>query len=143
MASHLSIIRSVLYAVSRHDPTRDYAHLNSAFILQVGENEGGPLGSKLPVAPKCTYTSPKSPAADVAAHSAAALALSSQVVDEFLTVASNDTASPEDMLATSKALYEYSKDKAGLLEKVPQPNATDTAPPKLGVRACSSDPNIL
>ena len=115
-----------------------HTHLGPGQRLQVGESNGGPLGAKLPVPPQCTYTTPVAPAADVAAHSAAALALSAQVVGELLVAASNDTASAEDMLDTSKALYEYSKDKAGLQEIAPKPNATDTAPPKLGVRCCIS-----
>lgn len=115
-----------------------HTHLVPGQRLQVGGSDGGPLGAKLPVPPQCTYTTPVAPAADVAAHSAAALALSAQVVGEFLMAASNDTASAEDMLDTSKALYEYSKDKAGLQEIAPKPNATDTAPPKLGVRCCIS-----
>jgi hypothetical protein len=82
---------------------------------------------------QCTYTSPEAPAADVAAHNAAALALSARVVDEFLTAGAG-VATPSQMIANAKALYDYSKSKASLSEITLETNATDTAPPKLGVR---------
>lgn len=99
-------------------------------------------GLKETVPPKCTYTTPATPAADVAAHSAAALALSSQVVKMFLQSADNSPASPAGMLATAEALYGYSKTKASLQQITPKQNATDTAPPSLGVRSPSESLNM-
>ena len=99
-----------------------------ACAVQVGEDPDNPNGQALPVPPECTYTTADAPAADVAAHSAAALALSSI----FLGSQGVDT---EASLESARAMYDYAKDKAPLTLAGSEANATDAGtPPNLGVR---------
>jgi hypothetical protein len=100
--------------------------------LQVGENPDNPNGQRLTEAAECTYSNPEAPAADVAAHAAAALALSSNVVANFVEVAAGGETA-ESMLASAEALFEYSKTKAPL-EGVLSTNATDAGQTNFGVR---------
>lgn len=97
--------------------------------MQVGENTANPNGQKVTVAPECTFSTAEAPAADVAAHSAAALALSSIFLGR-------QGVATEDPLASAVGLYQYSISKAPLTVTGAEGNATDAGvPPVFGVRA--------
>lgn len=103
-------------------------------FMQIGENPDNEFGQPIPVEPECTFTTPDAPAADVAAHSAAALALSSLALTEFVTIAEGAPTAAE-MLEAADGLFEYSKTKAPLTG-LTTTNSTD-AGQVLGV--CFSD----
>lgn len=103
-------------------------------MLQVGP----PLtefGQKTPVNPKCTYTTDEKPAAEVAAHAAAALALAAQSI-KLYGPDNDQMITPRSMLDAAEAMLQYSTKKAPFNKKY-EGNATDVAQ-KHGVRSPSS-----